>query len=72
MRMYYVKSRINGGEIEIEINDENVFTRCIQCGREVPVDIVEEIKANPDFDLYGTGRLCNKECSEKFDKRQTV
>lgn len=67
--MYYVKSKINGSEIKIEINDESVFTRCIQCGKEMQVDIVEEIKSNPDFDLYGTGCFCSPECSDKFDDR---
>lgn len=71
-KMYYVKEKINGVEVKIEINDENVFTRCIQCDKEMQIDIVEEIKCNPDFDLYGTGRICSPECSEKFNKRYKV
>ena len=67
--MYYVKEKINGVEVKIEINDENVFTCCVECGNEIAVDIVEEIKCNPDFDLYGTGRICGQECSEKFNMR---
>jgi hypothetical protein len=65
--MYYVKSKINGGEIKIEINDKTVFTCCVECGKEIPVDIVEEIKSNPDFDLYGTGRFCNQKCVDEYN-----
>jgi DNA-directed RNA polymerase subunit RPC12/RpoP len=70
--MYYVKEKINGVEIKIELNDETVYTRCIVCGKEMQIDIVEEIKSTPDFDLYGTGRICCQECSNRFEKRQTA
>ena len=65
--MYYVKEKINGAEVKIEINDENVFTACVECGKEIAVDIVDEIKNNPDFDLFGTGRFCNQECADRYN-----
>lgn len=38
--MFYVKKTIGDTtEINIEINDENVFCRCPVCGREVLVDL---------------------------------
>ena len=65
--MYYIKENIKGIEIKIEINDENVVTYCVTCGKELTVDIVDEIKSNPDFDLYGTGHFCNQECADNYD-----
>lgn len=62
--MYYVKSKLaDGAEINVEITDENVFTRCNGCGAEMPVDIVAESR-NDDFDLCGTMCYCPK-CSVK-------
>jgi len=65
--MYYVKSKLKGAEIKINIDDENVYTRCVICGKEIKIDIVDEIKCFTDFDLYGTGRICSQECSDSFN-----
>lgn len=62
--MYYVKSKLTEEtEINIEITDENVFTRCKGCGAEIPVDIVEESHID-GFDLCGTVCYCHM-CSTK-------
>ena len=62
--MYYVKSKLaDGCEINIDITDENVFTRCPNCGAEIPIDIVEESQID-GFDLCGTVCYCH-ECSVK-------
>ena len=40
--MFYLKTQMpNGGVAKTEITDENVYTRCPDCGRELPVDLVE-------------------------------
>lgn len=65
--MFYVKSKLTEEtEINIEITDENVFTRCPNCGVEISVDIVEESRSE-DFDLFGTALYCPK-CSERICK----
>lgn len=63
--MFYVKSKFaEGTEINIEITDENVYTRCPACGAEISVDIAEEMR-NADLDLYGTAFYCEKCSVEK-------
>ena len=38
--MFYIKENLNGTtSISVEINNENVYCRCPQCGAEVPVDL---------------------------------
>ena len=60
--MFYIKTRL-GGETEIttEITDENVFTRCPQCGSEFSVDLTD-VFADGEGDLYGTSIYCES-CS---------
>lgn len=61
--MFYVKARINDVlEITAEINDDNVFCICPDCGRELEVDLAE-IFAKSGSDLYGTAVYC-LECSK--------
>ena len=62
--MFYVKETIGDTtEINIEINDENVFCRGPVCGREVLVDL-EEVLGDGKGDLFGTSVMC-KDCSRK-------
>lgn len=59
--MFYVKAKLNEDcEINIDLTDENIYTRCPDCGCEFAVDIV----GDPDVDLYGT-QICCSECSRK-------
>ena len=38
--MFYVKENINDTvEVKVELNDENVFCTCPDCGKEVSVDL---------------------------------
>ena len=63
--MFYVKERLNDAvEVNVEITDENVFTRCPGCGDEVCVDLAE-LFSDGESDLYGTAVYC-KECSQKI------
>ena len=39
--MFYIKENLNDTtSISVEINNENVYCHCLQCGAEVPVDLV--------------------------------
>lgn len=60
--MFYVKYQNGECSVKAEITDENVFTTCPQCGREIQVDL-QEMFASGDFDLCGTAVFC-AECSE--------
>lgn len=65
--MFYVKERINDAvEVNIEINDENVFCTCPKCFKEVQVDL-GELVGDKHFDLFGTS-VCCRECSQKLRK----
>ncbi len=61
--MFYVKENLNDAlEVKVEINDENVFTHCPVCLKEMQVDLAEVLK---DGDLFATSVLCSK-CSRKL------
>ncbi|MBR1444352.1 MAG: hypothetical protein IJ583_12575 [Firmicutes bacterium] len=62
--MFYVKSKIgNSAEINIEITDENVYTRCPICGEEFNIDI-QDFLLDKDFDIFGTAVYCEN-CGKK-------
>jgi len=62
--MFYIKRRQPCGKtIPIEITDENVFTRCPECGRELPVDLAE-LFADGEGDLCAASVLCSR-CTAK-------
>lgn len=62
--MFYVKQKLSEeAEINIDITDENVYTRCPICGCEHCVDI-SELFAECNVDLYGTSVYC-EECARK-------
>ena len=57
--MFYLKTELaEGVALETEITDENVFTRCPECGAKVPVDLAAFV-GDEDFDLYGMGVYCD-------------
>ena len=64
--MFYVKEKVSDTmEVGIEINDENVFGVCPDCGGETNVDLEELAHANEGLDLFGCAVLC-EECSKKW------
>ena len=69
--MFYAKAKspVPGETAIAEIRDDNVFTRCYECGAEVFVDLAELIVAK-DFDLYGTGVLCDDCANMKRKNRK--
>ena len=61
--MFYVKTRITDEcAISTEINSDNVYTHCSECGMEFVVDL--EAILNDGGCLIGSSCLCAK-CSEK-------
>lgn len=67
--MFYVKEKLSdAADVIVEITDENVFTRCPGCGKEVNIDI-SELFSDGESDLYGTAVYC-EECSQKIRKER--
>lgn len=62
--MFYVKQDFGYAEVKTEITDENVFTICPECGRELNVDLVELFR-DGESDLCSTSVLCSV-CSKKM------
>lgn len=67
--MYYVKSNITDElEVRVELTDENIFTVCPRCSKEVLVDF-SEIFRDKTPDLYGTSVYCES-CSRKIRRER--
>ncbi|MCM1271475.1 MAG: hypothetical protein NC247_12790 [Ruminococcus flavefaciens] len=62
--MFYAKEKLTDTvEVTVELNDENVFCTCPDCGAEVSVDL-SCVFADGLGDMYGTTVLC-KACAAK-------
>lgn len=65
--MFYIKTEVgNSVTITAEINDDNVFTLCPECGEEHRADLQDAV-IDGQLDLYGTAIYC-AECSAKLKK----
>lgn len=60
--MYYLKN----GKKKFFIEDDNVFTQCPRCGKEMPVDLDDAV-IDGTLDLYGTSWYCER-CTKKVRK----
>lgn len=62
--MFYLKTKLaNGKVVKADITDENVFTLCPSCARELSVDLVE-VFSEGEGDLYSTSIICSA-CTKK-------
>ncbi|MCM1062822.1 MAG: hypothetical protein NC452_21485 [Eubacterium sp.] len=62
--MFYVKTKNNEETaITTELTDENVFTHCPECGKEIAIDLYEIFSDGGD--LFGTAVYCSEECHQK-------
>ena len=67
--MFYLKTKLaNGKVIKTDITDENVFTRCPDCGRELPIDLVE-VFSDGEGDLFSTSIICSTCTKIRTEKR---
>lgn len=56
--MIYVAQQLDDyTTLTIEITDENVYTKCCDCGREMPLDLNDAI-IDSQIDLFGTAWRC--------------
>jgi len=66
--MFYIKSKQQSGKtVKTDITDENVFTRCPECERELPVDLAE-VFGDGEGDLFSTSIVCSA-CTQKRQKK---
>jgi hypothetical protein len=67
--MFYIKTKQHSGKtITTEITDENVFTRCPECGRAMPIDLAE-IFSDGEGDLFSTQVFCAACTKESTNRR---
>jgi uncharacterized protein with PIN domain len=67
--LIYVKTKLNEHvEIKVELYEDEIYTRCGGCYKEMPVDL-ENIATiiNEGSDFAGTTFYCDK-CSKKYFK----
>jgi len=70
--MFYVKENINDAvEVKVELNDENVFCTCPDCGKEVAVDL-SVVFTDGMGDMYGTAVLCDKCAKRRLEYGKSV
>lgn len=68
--MFYIKTKSASGKtVKTEITDENVFTLCPECGRELPVDLAE-VFSDGEGDLFSTSIICSA-CTKKRGGQRT-
>ena len=62
--IFYVKVKLpNGKTIKHQLYDDEIYTDCGGCGKEMSVDIVElAVSIVNGADLIGTTWYCSEEC----------
>lgn len=65
--MFYVKGKIGGTRIEVELTAENVYMVCPACGEEIQVDLSEVFKEE-NADFQSSNIFCNKECAAEYER----
>lgn len=69
--MFYVKTKINEETaITTEITDENVFTQCPECGKEIAIDLYDIFSDGGD--LYSTVVYCSEVCCQTNRSKQKI
>lgn len=70
--MFYTKANLNEEvTVIVELNDENVFCSCPDCGNEVTVDL-SVVFADGIGDMYGTAVLCDKCAKRRLEHGKSV
>jgi hypothetical protein len=68
--MFYVKRKLTDKVTVItELHDDNVFTKCPECGKEISIDLAE-LFCDGEGDLYGTSVYCAG-CTKKREKKKS-
>ena len=63
--MFYIKKQVSDDiGIKIDIYDDEIFTQCPKCGKEIQVDNETLVNILKDADLSSTSLYCGK-CSKE-------
>lgn len=63
--MFYVKTNLNENiEIKVDLYDDEIFTQCPKCGKEIQVEPEELAEIIKNQGLASTSIYC-EECSKK-------
>ncbi len=66
--MFYIKTELPDGKtVKTDVTDENAFTRCPECGKEISVDLAE-LFSDGESDLYSSAVIC-EDCTAKRMKK---
>lgn len=66
--MFYVKTNITDDvELKVDLYDDEIFTQCANCGKEIQVETEELRQVLQDGDLTSTSIYC-KNCSKEVKK----
>lgn len=70
--MFYTKANLNEEvTVTVELNDENVFCSCPDCGKEVAVDL-SVVFTDGIGDMYGTAVFCDKCAKRRLEHGKSV
>ena len=68
--MFYVKTKIsNSVEIKAELYEDEIYTQCPKCGKEIQIEAEELANIIKDQALASTSVYC-KQCSKEEEKCQ--
>lgn len=66
--MFYVKKKINDDtELKINLYDDEIYTTCPKCGKEMKLD-TEDVKLVLRDSDFSSGILYCEECSKEINK----
>ncbi len=70
--MFYLKKKVNGDvELKIDLYDDEIYTICPKCGKELQVGNETLAGVLKDCDLASTSLYC-EECSKNINKNAEV
>lgn len=64
--MFHLRTTIDGVERDIEIYGDQIFTPCLDCGKEMQADedFLADLMTDRNFDFAGSNIVC-EECTAK-------
>lgn len=66
--MFYIKNKISSGmEIKVDLYEDEIYTQCPECGKEIQLDAEELADIIAEQGLASTSVYC-EHCSQKIEK----
>lgn len=68
--MFFVRTTVGDGfPVEIELYEDEIFTYCLGCEKEMRPSHKELIDILTDGDFCGTSLICSQECTEEWKRK---